>query len=647
MRCVHLDFHTSDEIEGIGKDFDKEEFKAALKVAGVDSITLFAKCHHGNFYYPSSKFRTHPHLAKPLLDLQVEACREIGVSAKIYLSAGYDEYLAATHPEWLFVPYNGQPQNLLEPVFHPLCFHSPYLDVLVEQTIEATRRYMPDGLFLDIVYERPCCCSYCRRSMKEKGLDPENYAHVMTHAEQVFRAWTARVTAAAKSVKPDVMMFYNAGDFPIGRQDRMACCHQLEAESLPTGGWGYDHFPMSMAHIRRQGKNCIGMTGKFHLSWGEFGGFKYKDALLYEGAQCLAFDASLSVGDQLHPTGRVDRYTYENIGNAMGYLAAREHWRGGDYRAEMAVLSNLHTLPAVLQRRSGEILGRTGACRMLFEGKYFFDLIGYEEIDNRYRFILLADERIELNEREYVALKGYVDKGGKILACGKAPLYEGKVAFDLGAEWMGEDTYKPSYLRADYKLAAADGMALVVYEPFYQIRLTGEKLGDQIHPYFQRGGTHFCSHNNTPCNYDDVVPAITRGKDGIYVAAEILADYAKCGSLVAKQIMLPLFDLLLEGNKTVVSTNLPSSGKIALYEKEGSYVLHMLYANTVKRGSGVEVIEDIVTLSDISCTLRLPRKVTKAILHPEERQIPLRQNTDGTVTMTLDKLYCSAIVELQ
>jgi hypothetical protein len=144
-----------------------------------------------------------------------------------------------------------------------------------------------------------------------------------------------------------------------------------------------------------------------------------------------------------------------------------------------------------------------------------------------------------------------------------------------------------------------------------------------------------------------VVPAITRGKDGIYVAAEILADYAKCGSLVAKQIMLPLFDLLLEGNKTVVSTNLPSSGKIALYEKEGSYVLHMLYANTVKRGSGVEVIEDIVTLSDISCTLRLPRKVTKAILHPEERQIPLRQNTDGTVTMTLDKLYCSAIVELQ
>lgn len=638
-RCVHLDFHTTDEIDGIGADFDKEEFKAALKEADLDSITLFAKGHHGNFYYYSPKFHTHPGLVKPLLDLQVEACKEAGVSAKIYISAGLDEYAARIHPEWLTVGENGQPQNMLEPHFHTMCFNSPYIDLLCDQTREVTERYMPDGLFFDIISERPCLCINCRRDMKKKGLDETKHEDVMKQATDVLHTWIARVTATARAIKPDVMVFYNAGDFPVGRHDRMDCNNQLEAESLPTGGWGYDHFPMSMAYIRRQGKNCTGMTGKFHKTWGEFGGFKYKDALLYEGAQCLAFDAGMSVGDQLHPSGRVDKYTYENIGNAMRYIHAREPWRGGEFLPEVAILSD--------QRENGNRCGngRTGAARMLFEGKYLFDLIGYEEIDAKYKFILLADEKTELDEKEYNALKKYVAAGGKIIASGKSPLYEGKMAFDLGAEFLGPDTLSPSYLRADYDIAVANGMALVIYEPFYKIALTGKKLGDQVRPYFKREWDHFCSHNNIPCNYKDCVPGITEGKDGVYVAAEILSDYAVTGSLSSKQLMLPLFAKYCPGK--TVETSLPTSGKVALYDKDGSYMLHLLYANTIKRGQGIEVIEDLVTLSDIAVTLRLPKKVTKAVLHPEEKEIALTQNADGSVSFTLDKLFCSAIVELK
>ncbi len=647
-RCVHLDFHTFEGIEGIGKDFDKEKFKAALKEAELDSITLFAKCHHGNFYYFSDKFNTHPHLEKPLLDLQLEACREAGISAKIYISAGHDEQIAIEHPEWLVLPESGVPQSRFNDYFHYLCFNSPYMDILVAQTEEVVRRYMPDGLFFDIISECACVCNACRRDMKKKGLDYTDHEDVMKHAREVLAAWTARVRAAAKAIKPDILVFFNGGDFPVGRHDRMDINDQLEAESLPTGGYNYDHFPLSMSYIRREGKNCIGMTGKFHGKWGEFGGFKYKDALLYEGAQCLAFDAGLSVGDQLDPSGRIDAYTYENIGNAMRYVKAREPWRGGEFSAELAILSDMHALHAPEGQALGKkelLKGRTGLSRILFEGKYLFDMIGYEQIDEKYPLIILADEKVELDEREYNALKAYVAKGGKLLATGKSPLYKGKMAFDLGAEYIGKDLYRPSYLRARYPLAAADGMALVLYEDFYRICATGEVLGDQIHPYFQRGGTRFCSHNNTPANDDDVVPAVTEGKDGVYIAAEPFSDYAACGSLSSKQLVLPLLERLL-GKKTVVQTNLPSSGKLVLYERDGSYLCHLLYANTVKRGDGIEVIEDLVTLADISVTLRLPRRVTRAVLHPEERELSLKQNADGTVTFTLERLFCSAIVEL-
>lgn len=59
-RLVHLDFHTSPEIEGIGARFSKENFQAALKKGHVESITVFAKCHHGLCYYPTKVGRMHP-----------------------------------------------------------------------------------------------------------------------------------------------------------------------------------------------------------------------------------------------------------------------------------------------------------------------------------------------------------------------------------------------------------------------------------------------------------------------------------------------------------------------------------------------------------------------------------------------------------
>ncbi len=637
-RCVHLDFHTSGEIEGIGRDFDHGEFVAALKEAGLDSITVFAKCHHGNLYYPSEKFKSsvHPHLEKPLLDLQVAACKDAGVSAKIYISAGLDDVMAYEHPEWLHVDFDGTAKNLLRPHFKRLCFNSPYLDFLAEQTIEVTERYMPDGLFFDIVGDYPCSCIHCLRDMKKKGLDHTNIEDSKKQAKDVFNKFTKRITEAARSVKPDVMVFYNAGDFPVGRDDRMDCCDQLEAESLPTGGWGYDHFPMSMAYIRRRGKNCIGMTGKFHKTWGEFGGFKYMDALLYEGAQCLAFDAGLSVGDQLHPSGRVDMYTYKNVGNANRYLAARDAWRGGDFQAEFAILSD-HP-----NGRTGT--GRTGASRMLFEAKYLFDIIDAREISNKYPLIVLADNH-EIDDEEYPRLVEYVKNGGKILAVGKSALYKGENAFDLGAKLLDKDPYSPTYIQPRYKVAAAEDTALAVYAEVYDIEPTGEVLVDKITPYFQRGGMHYCSHNNTPGDYGKVSAAVTEGKDGILLGADLFTDYCDVGSLNAKVTVLPLIERLLGGKKTV-KTTLPTSGKATLYKKDGAYILHLLYANTIVRGKNMEVIEDIVTLADVKVSLALPEQVSRVVLQPEGREIPFTVE-DGRVNFVLDKFHCHQIIELK
>ena len=51
FRQIHLDFHTSEVIENIGADFHPDVFADTLHRAHVNSINLFARCHHGWVYY--------------------------------------------------------------------------------------------------------------------------------------------------------------------------------------------------------------------------------------------------------------------------------------------------------------------------------------------------------------------------------------------------------------------------------------------------------------------------------------------------------------------------------------------------------------------------------------------------------------------
>ena len=96
FRQVHLDFHTSEKLTGIGEAFDKKQWQETLKKAAVDSITIFGTCHHGRAYYETEVGEKHPGLKFDLLRAQLDACHEIGVNAPVYISAGFSEWIVQT-----------------------------------------------------------------------------------------------------------------------------------------------------------------------------------------------------------------------------------------------------------------------------------------------------------------------------------------------------------------------------------------------------------------------------------------------------------------------------------------------------------------------------------------------------------------------
>ena len=103
FRQVHLDFHTSEAIPGVGEAFEAQEFARILLGAHVNSVTCFARCHHGWLYYDSQRFpeRIHPHLVnKNLLREQIDTCHARGIRVPVYITVQWDLFTANAHPEW-------------------------------------------------------------------------------------------------------------------------------------------------------------------------------------------------------------------------------------------------------------------------------------------------------------------------------------------------------------------------------------------------------------------------------------------------------------------------------------------------------------------------------------------------------------------
>jgi hypothetical protein len=648
-RHIHLDFHTSEKIPGVGSAFDAAQFQRALKLGHVDSITVFAKCHHGWHYHPTTAGRQHPTLGFDLLKAQIVAAKAIGVKTPVYISAGLDEQTYWRNPGWARRDANGNVPwagGNDKPGFHELCMNTPYLDQLAAQVEETGRLYGEDGLFLDIVGPRPCWCCLCVQERLKEG-DAADPGLIEAQNRRVYLNYTRRMREALDKGCPGARIFHNSGhitrgDLEIARQNT-----HLELESLPTGGWGYDHFPLSAGYARTTGLEFLGMTGKFHLSWGEFGGFKHPNALRYEAAAAIAQGAAVSVGDQLHPDGCMEEATYATIGAAYAEVEAKEAWLGGARSlAEVALLSH----EAVSQNSTHPTAGGggidEGAVRMLLEGHVWFDVVDREADWSRYKLLVLPDA-IRADAALAAKLLAYVAGGGRVLATGESGLKADAdvQVLDFGADDAGRSPFAPEYLVPVEAIAPWPKTSFVVYGAGRVLKRRGGKvLVEREEPYFNRALGSFCSHAHTPNRRGAASPAVVSGPHGTWIAHPLCKLYLDKGQQILREIFIHALkrELSLQ-----VESNLPSSGRFTLMRQDAQKrdILHLLFATPVKRGNGVEVIEELLPLHDVSVAVRRSGKPGTVKLVPQGTAVPFTYE-GGRVRFTVPELVCHQMVEL-
>jgi len=534
-------------LENIGKNFDPVDFAETFTKARVTSVNVFAKCHHGYAYYPTKVGEVHPGLSFDLLGAQISALHAAGIAAPIYISVLWDDLMGERHPEWVITTREGR--TLMR---RPLSNDSPntgtigwttldvatgYGDYLLQMVAELLGAYDVDGFWFDIVWAQPNFSPEGQRRMRTAGVRMDDASTVDAFFSDEINDFMAKMSGFIRARRPGAKIFYNCTVTPTLR-DVVPFMTQIEVESLPTSGgqWGYPHFPQLARFARTFGVPVIGMTGRFHKSWADFGGLKTTDQLLYECGTIVSSGAGVSVGDQLDPEGRLDQAVYRTIGSAFEYLEAIEPWL-----VDSIPLAEIGVLGGAVASMRGERpttvheVEVEGIAQMLLELGVQFDILDpHAESFRSYRALVIP-EQLVLDDQILATLADARDSGVRLILTGTAGLDAESGVFlipDLPVTYVAPAPTVPSFMRLSAEQIVgelADDYSYAFYEqahivtPHVGSRANGELLSAR----FNRTWEHFTSHAQAPVGSSLDAPLVVATDQVLYFALPIFSAYLK------------------------------------------------------------------------------------------------------------------------
>lgn len=648
FRQIHLDFHTSEKIENVCGEFDAEEFAQTLEDAHVNSITLFSCGHHGNLYYDSECFpqMVHPHTAhRDLLEQQARACRKRGIQVNLYTTIRWNKAVADMHPEWICIDESGALQDYkgkgyFEPGFYKnLCVNTAYRDFLKKQFGEVLEKIPGDGVWYDAAFMNECCCPSCQKLMREQGLNPAKKEDRQAFARWTYYDMVKDLTSFAKQYNPDFHVCYNKGH--VGYLDKPVIddYSYFSFESLPGVEWGYLDFPVSAKYMRNFGKECLGLTSRFHTEWGDFHAFRNEAAMEYEVFSMLANGCKCTIGDQMDYWGKLNKDMYRQIGRIYGSVEEKEPWcKDAKPLSEIGVFTAEEFYATGV---AGQIPGASeGVARLLLELGYQFDFVDSTFDFDRYRLLILPDV-IPVGKEFGEKLDAYVKAGGKLLASFQSGLNLEKTEFSLkslGVSYKGEAPFSPDFIWPKEHLAKGLADAEhVMYDKGTLVEAEENAVFVQkvIPPVFNRTYEHFCSHLHSPSGRKEEYPGIVETENTAYFIHPIFTTYQNWAPNWYKKLIKNEMERLLV--KPLISHNGPSSVQVTtLFQKEENReILHVLHYVPVKKCKNLEIVEEVIPLSDLEIRMTVDGIVKNVQVVPEGKEIAFEQR-GNQLYFTLD-----------
>jgi hypothetical protein len=669
-RKVHLDYHNSQFEPRVGFGFDAEEFVATLKEASIDAVVVFAKDMHGYFYYPDGRGPAHPGLeGQDLMARQVEACRAAGIRVYTYYCVTWDNYLAEQHPEWLCFRRERDtylPKFDETPGWTALCLsNDDYVELMLDHTREILARCRPDGVWYDMPMPNPeveCFCHNCLDAIRAAGKDPFDIRVQRERMQELLTMWLRRSKEVIDEVAPGVELEQN-NQTRLGLADRAPYLYNVDIEALPTGEWGYGYFPLNARYVRSLGVPPTGMTGRFQLTWADFGGLKSVNQLTLETAWIAATGSAICIGDQAPPSARLDPAVYRTIGAAYGRLAAIDDvLEGAVGVAEAAlVVSGLQLADFGRTERHGTHAisdGASGAAKLLSENGVQYDVVEAGTVDlSRYRLVVVA-EGDELTHAVSAEIDAFVDGGGILLHAGlpgttldKAPWLR-----RLGVTATEASPFTPAYLRIaesfgdtrdDYDFALYDGADRWTTDGSVKARAT---LGE---PLFQRSAEHYTSHHQSPVATHTDHPVVLVGDRVAAFSFPVATGYYTHGYWIYADLFRRALDAVYPDR--LLRSTAPANLELSITHQPSTaehperFILHAVnFAGATRRGRDhTEYFDQVVPQSGVEVTLDLPVDIGRVYEAWTGVDVDFEGDESGRIRIALPTVDIHAVVVVE
>lgn len=641
-RAVHLDFHTMPNVADF--DFDAVRFVRTLKDAKVDFINVFAKCNIGFAYYPTEIGIPYPHMKGDMLGEMVSECHREGIGVAAYFNVGLDHEMARKRRDWTVVNKEGQViwGDRTGNFFRLMCLNSGYRDYLLGMIRETVQKYPVDGVFLDCLVMNPCYGNECQEELHACGKDPldDKAVQALTRQKVIDFCWDV------KKITGDDMLLLPNG---LGHIHCDGLGSHIEIECLP-GAWGYDYFAAQAAYTRTLGKQVLYMTGRFHESWGDFGGLKSKASLEYDCWDAISNAITTSVGDHMHPRDGLDPVVYRRVGEVYADIERYEPWTdGARAAAEIAVV-----LP------EGSDLGANNprfpkgqkllyaAARMLGELKYAFNIVEERGDFSGYKVIVLPDE-ITVTPVLKQKLEQHLAKGGGIVSTGFSGLNADRSGFaidDWNMDFIGTDPRNKSYFKMveqadrfdpDFTYAAYRQGILLKGKPgtvdiAVDYDAYSNKHWDGFHGYFY-----------TPPAQASGLPAVVRSGPIYQIAFQLFLGYGECAFPEYKYLLDHCLKQLLS-DPIIRCESIPSTARVTVTHKDGMDIVHVKTTYPELRGK-YNVIEEHNTLHGGIVAIR-GEQVKSVYTAPSGTPVPY-DVVDGYTRIRLPEVpgYLMVVVE--
>lgn len=602
---LFFDFHTMPNCPDVGSNFDFDRMADRIKSCGVDLIVFPARCNLGMAYYDTQIGIKHPSLKYDLLGKLIEACAARDIKVSAYINVGLSHEEGARRRDWLTVSPEGYVYrpNRMDNFFRRMCYNSPYAEHLLAMIREIAENYPVAGMFFDCMVVSPCVGVECVREMKTLGYDHDDPHDLWKFGKMSLLRLTGRIAEALKPINSDLLLYFNGVTFA----EQASLGNYLEYECLGRGC--YDGLPLTAHYGRNLGKPVLNMIGRFHKSWADFGGLRSPASLEYDLALGLSNTMRCSVGDHFHPRGDIMEPVFDLIEGVYRKFQRYDPWlRDARALTDIALLVPSITFDYSTADSAPYIHAACGACRMLDELHYQFDVITPDMDFSQFRCLIVPD-RHRIGSELAKKLSDYLNAGGRIISSGWSGMASERDEFAL-AEWpvhfAGESVHAPAYFTVTPEYdEGIPRMPITLYDPgtSNHAKTDSRALAIIVAPVlnFHWDGEH--GNFYTPPDKPSGETFLAANSNVAHFSHLIFSSYYRHSQPQIRQLMANLLNQFLP-DPLVKIKNLPPWGRITVTAQPGRLMIHLMNYHPESPSPDVVLVDDPVPLRNVSIRLR-------------------------------------------